>query len=55
MLLLLLWDKPTGKVVVLLAVLVGLGFIVVQLLGGAAAASPTDPAAGEGPKVDSTA
>jgi hypothetical protein len=32
---LLLWDRPTGKVVVLLAILVALGFAAVQLVGGA--------------------
>ncbi len=38
---LLLWDRPTGKVVLLLAILVALGFAAVQLIGGAKPAAAT--------------
>jgi hypothetical protein len=42
---LVLWDQPTGKVVLLLSILVALGFAAVQLIGGA-----KPPAAAPDPK-----
>jgi hypothetical protein len=42
---LMLWDQPTGKVILLLSILVALGFAAVQLIGGA-----KPPAAAPDPK-----